>query len=252
MPGRLTESNSGPFTRRAIQPMAQRLGLDFDRSFFTPPRSDVETALDAYRCGCALLLPYATENGWVHSDLGDDLGRTAKRLAKAAKRALVSDRGPDAISLMAQRYTHEMAQSWLRSVTQLDSKDQLRESAVSAEAVSSIAAACWPVDAQWIDQQISEGESERFFDPDNPDAMIDLHAYAGRARATAAGVGMLLGDEAHEALDQLIRRVLSLDMLFDLITSERWNLQAVHLVNLRRPTPLSYADVIQNQAAAVQ
>jgi hypothetical protein len=98
--------------RSALEPMSQRLALDYRETFFTPPATDGEVALYAYRLGLSLLMPYTYPDGWAQTDSAARSGRQAKRSAKRTRAALLGPRGADAISLMTQGYAWEMAQLW--------------------------------------------------------------------------------------------------------------------------------------------
>lgn len=173
----------------------------------------------------------------------------ARRSAKRARVALLSPRGPDAISLMAQGYAWEMAQLWSRAAeTDLENRNELLESTRRGERVSELAAASWPVEAQAIRERVAEFEGMRYFDPDNADAMIDLHAYAGRVRAVTVALTCLLGEDSEEA-GAISLRILSVDGTFGLALGTDWNFEGDMLANLLQQDPLAYREMEQLRLA---
>ena len=44
--------------------MADRLGLDYETSFFTPPHIAEALAFETYRCGVSLLMGFTYPDGW--------------------------------------------------------------------------------------------------------------------------------------------------------------------------------------------
>lgn len=65
--------------RSVLEPMARRLGLDYGETFVTPPLTDGEIALYAYRLGLSLLMPYTYPDGWTQTD-SPAPGRPSKTL----------------------------------------------------------------------------------------------------------------------------------------------------------------------------
>ena len=236
--------------RSVLEPMAQRLSLDYVETFFTPPAADGEVALYAYRLGLSLLMPYTYPDGWTETDSTARSGRQAKRSAKRTRTALLSPRGPDAISLMAQGYAWEMAQLWSRAAeTDLENRSELLESTRRGERVSDLAAASWPVHAREIRERVAELEGMRYFDPDNPDAMVDLYAYAGRVRAVTVALAWLLGDDSEEA-GAMFFRIMTFDMTFGFALGTDWNFEGEMLANLLQQEPLAYREMEQLRLAA--
>jgi hypothetical protein len=230
--------------------MAQRLAVDYDESFFMPPATNGEIALYAYRIGLSLLMAYTYTDGWTQTDSTARSGRQARRSAKRTRAALLGPRGPDALSLMTQGYTWEMAQLWSRAgARDAENRSGLIESARRAEHVSELAADCWPVQAREIRERVAKFEDMRHFDPDNPDLKIDLHAYAGRARAVTVALVSLLGDESQDA-GALFFRIMSLDSTFASATATDWNFEGELLANLLHEEPLPYAAMLQRRNAA--
>ena len=105
----------GVWMGSALEPIARRLGLDYDETFFTRPAAEGEVALYAYRLGLSLLMPYTYPDGWTATDSSARSARQAKRSAKRTQAALLGPRGPDAISVMTQGYAWEMGQLWSRA-----------------------------------------------------------------------------------------------------------------------------------------
>lgn len=234
-----------------LEPMAQRLGLDYGETFFTPPGTEGEVAFYAYRLGLSLLMPYTYPDGWTETDSAARSGRQARRSAKRTRAALVGPRGPDAISLMTQGYAWEMAQLWSRAAaTDVENRSALLESARRAERVSELAANSWPVQAREIREDVARFEGMRYFDPDNPDAMIDLHDYAGRVRAVTVALVSLLGAESEEA-GAMLFRVMSFDGTFALAVATDWNFEGELLANVLHDEALSYREMSQLRNAAV-
>jgi hypothetical protein len=242
----------GEYMRAVLEPMARRVGVDQNATFFAPPASERETAFYAYRVGLSLLMAYTYPDGWTQSDLAPR-ARQAKRSARRARAALLSPRGPDAIALMSQGYAWEIAQSWWRSAEAAESVDeerQLRQSAGRAEHLSELVAKLWPVEAEHVRDRVAAAELERYFDPDSPDAMVDLRAYAGRARVNCIAVSLLVGEEAEEEVAAMRSRVMTFDILFDEGVLADWNFEGEHLANLLGDERLAYGEVVLLQNAA--
>jgi len=239
--------------RCALEPMAQRLGLDYDDSFFTPPSNAPEVALYAYRSGLSLLMTYTYVDGWIQTDSTARDRKSVKRSAKRVRAELLGPRGPDAISLMSQGYAREMGALWRRAVgVSEDERQKLLEFARRSEALGDLVAQYWPVDARPVSDRVAWAEERRYFDPDNPHAKVDLRTYSGRARATCAAVVVLVGEEAEEEVGAMLFRVMNFDLTFNTASWADWNFEADHLVNLLRDDPVSYSEVTASSNALHQ
>jgi hypothetical protein len=237
----------GDYMKRALEPMLRSVGLDFNNSFFNPPRSDPALAVDVYRCGLSLLMAFTETDGWPS---GNGSKKRARKAAKRFRAGLQSDHGPNAISHMAQGYAAEMAAFWRRAGNDstVDSGEalQLAKNADRSESLGKIAREYWPVtDPFNALKTIAEAEQHRFFDADNPDAMIDLRAYAGRVRATCEAVALALGDAVDDYNSLLIAPVMSLDLEFAAGLQADWIFQLDHWTNLLSSEPMSYCDFLQ-------
>lgn len=240
----------GEYMRRGLEPMAQRLQLDYEETFFTPPRTDAERAFYAYRCGESLVMSLTYPDGWATS--GDHRDRSARKARKAAKRArsALLTNGGNAISYMTQRYASEMADFWRRASDDCSDESEaeaLRDSARRSDNVSALAAEHWPIGDMFdvlplVDQVAAHARS--VFDPSR--AQIDLVAYAGRTHATAGAAALLLGPEFPEFQALVIAPVFALDITMAIALQADWGYELDVWTNLLSDEPLAYAEVVRS------
>jgi hypothetical protein len=250
--GRDRDVAVGDYMRRTLEPMLRHVDIDFNTSFFNPPRTDPALAVDVYRCGLSLLMAFTEPGGWSS---GRGSRKTARKAARRVRVGLHGERGPHAISHMAQGYAAEMGAFWRRAATAPTSYPdeilRLTDNANRSESLGKLAGEYWPVtDPFNALNSIAEAERHRFFDADNPDAMIDLLSYAGRVRATCEAVTLALGDAFEEYDSLLIAPVMSLDLEFASGLQADWVFQLEHWTNLLSDEPLSYCQFLQISNAA--
>jgi len=152
---------------------------------------------------------------------------------------------------MGQGYGREMGAFWRRASDSPEYQTEpwrLQESARRSEALGDLAGRYWPTsDPFGALEQIAKAEANRIFDPDNPDAMIDLRAYAGRARAASEAAALALGDGFEEYGSLLLAPVMDLDLDFASGTQADWTFQAETWANLVSDEPLAFGALMQIQ-----
>lgn len=151
-----------------------------------------------FRCGAQLLLAFTYPDAWPESAPGT--GGPKRMLRKAAKNLqamLDTDYGRDGISWMSQRYATAMAEIWRRAATSAEYAErttQLNARANASEELGRLAELAWPVSGgREVLHFIASAKARRFFDVENPHALIDLHAYTLRAEATAEALALAIG-----------------------------------------------------------
>jgi hypothetical protein len=228
--------------------MAASLGIDYAESFYAPPSSDEARVFNAYRCGHSLLMSFTYLDGWANATREK---RTARKAAKAFRAALLTTPGQNAVSHMTQGYAHEMADFWRRSASQSQDASEamgLEESAVRSDALGVLAAQRWPLtDPFGALDRISLYESQRTVDVDNPDAMIDLRSYFGRARVACGAVALALGPDVEPYTGLLYMPVAFLDLEFATGLQSDWVFQLEIWANLLRDEPRPYAEFMQSR-----
>jgi hypothetical protein len=240
---RETPAQFGDYMRRALEPMALSLGVEYEESFFGPPVTDQARVFDAYRCGLSLVMAFTYPDGWANASSEK---RLARKAAKALRAALLTPSGQDAISHMTQGYAHEMADFWRRAESGSDDPTEaagLQESAARSDALGVLAGQCWPVnDPFGALDHIALAESHRTVDVDNPDAMIDLRSYFGRARVACGAAALALGADVATYSGLLYMPVAFLDLMFATGLQSDWEFQLEIWANLLRDHRRPYAE----------
>lgn len=179
--GRRSVRSVGDYMRLGLEPMAQRLGVDYDESFFSPRQTPEARVFDAYRVGQSLLMFLSYPEGWLFGP--NPSKKLAKRAARAVHDSLVTESGRSAISHMTQGYAREMAALWRRAADEGGPDvipEQLTASARRSAELGTLAARFWRAeDPYGALDKIALYEGQRVADPDNPDAMIDMRGYYG-------------------------------------------------------------------------
>lgn len=247
-----TPEQVGNYIQHCVEPMAQRLGLDYHESIFDPPTSEEALALDAYRCGQSLLMTFTYPDGWPIAPALRDRrhSKLARKASKVFRDALLSERGPNAISYMTQGYAQEMAELWRRAANRSDDEVEttgLHEAAARSNALGEVTGRLWPVtDPFNALRTIEHFERQRVTDLDNPNAAIDLRAYFGRARVACSAVALALGDELENcAADFFYLAVSELHLEFAVALQHDWIFQAEIWHNLLSDEPAAYAEFLR-------
>ncbi len=201
--------SSGVLIRAALTPMAGRLGVDYDESFVTPPRTESAVALDVFRSACNLFVVLAEPDGWIGASRKD-----ARRVAKQVRAGLSEAGARDGVSFMAQNHCWATAEFWLRAAAKPENAEvaeQLRLSADEMGALAELAAKSWPVsDELGVLEEIDHAWRNPVYDRDNPEAMIDLRWYGDRVRATCGAAALTLGKHFANVSPIVVRPIYTL------------------------------------------
>jgi hypothetical protein len=237
----------GDYMRRSLEPMALRLGVDYDESFFSSPQTPEARVFDAYRVGQSLLMFLSYPEAWMFEP--NRSRKLAKRAAGAVHNSLVTDRGRSAISYMAQGYAGEMASLWRRAADGGGPDlipEQLKESARRSDELGTLAAGFWPVeDLHGALDKIALYEKQRVADPNNPDAMIDLNGYYGRVSVAFGAALIAIGADLEEFSHLAYLPVAFLDLQVASGLQHDWVFNAEIWQNLLSADPLSYGTFMQ-------
>jgi hypothetical protein len=241
---------SGRQTRRILEPVSKQLGVDYDHSYLAPPTSDAEIVMNALRCGAELLTPFASADGWPVDDFGRGISkRLANDAAKCVAAALEHEEGRDALSIMTQAYGQAVAATWRAAASQdeyRDVADQLMQSAASSERLADLVASTWPVEGYEAPlNEVARAEANRAYEPDNPDARVDLHNYAQQVRATADALAVAMSARFEEFQEAILGPVVEVHVGYSLRLSISWNFVGKSWSNLLSPDPVSQYDVTQ-------
>jgi hypothetical protein len=208
------------------------------------PTTEQALTLEALRCCSDLLVAFAYEDAWPASIRSErKLGRKATALIE---HAFGDDRGRDAISWAAQRYGNAMAESRRRVAGDEPSRaDALEATVATDEWLAGLVKPAWPVRADHEALAFARRCSQtRSYDPDAPDAPLDLHACADRAEATIEILCLAVWPSASDLEDVYVRWSYSFDLEFDAAILADWEHVShfwANLINpdLRRP----YGDI---------
>lgn len=252
---RRSDRKSGEYIRRALQPMADRLGLDYETSFFTPPHIAEALAFETYRCGVSLLMGFTYPDGWgTTTYLGDQAGgKLAKKTARQMRRALLGPTGPDAISQMAQEYARDVAEFWRETAETADPDDaaQLRRSAPRSEHLGELAAKYWPViDPHSVLKRLDTTTHERLADLASFDRTAKTAARRIDAACRAAAIALAPEFETYEPL--LVGPVVTVNMELAAGLQQDWAFNLDHWTNLMLDEPLSYYELLAAQQAQLE
>jgi hypothetical protein len=237
--------NTGKFQASVVEPMAKHLGLDYHRSFLTPPRSDEQRALDGYRIGATLLSHYAAPEWWSICEIDAPSARDQKRLASAARKALLSERGRGAVSLVAAGYSEYWGIK-LRDTASHAPADDPRDYlgfAKGADDFSALLARRWPVYATAEKLEALGASEERIPVSDNP-AVTDYEDYGWSVHSHAVAVLYLLPDDA-PAREWILAKVRRFDLAFLVALRTTWQAEGERLLNLLVPEPVAMAQTYQ-------
>jgi len=233
--------------------MATELGVDYDMSMFQPPATEAEYVLATLRCGHMFLMSYTYADGWPRDDelTGGLSKREARKASAQVRSALQSRDGMDAVAVMAVNYGRAYAELSRRAAEDpeyADRRDSLVATAMNSDALAICVEAAWAVtdDYYGARAQVAEAETGRLYDPDNPDALVDLRAYAMRTRAVIEPVAMCLGERLQE-FNGILGPLYHLHMAHSVATLSDWNYVGEFWVNLLRAEPIAWHEVIEAQ-----
>jgi hypothetical protein len=152
---------------------------------------------------------------------------------------------------MTQGYAHEMAELWRRAAESgeegLDPQ-QLRESAARSDALGKLAGERWPVnDPSGALALVALCERQRIADIDNPDAMVDLRAYFGRARVAFGAAAIALGPDLEEFQTFIYAPIAFLDLEVATGLQHDWVYQGEIWQNLLSDEPRPYIEFMRSQ-----
>jgi hypothetical protein len=234
----------GEYVSAVLAPMGRRLGVDYDEAYLTAPRTDSERVFGALRCGQQLLMNFTRAEGWP-DDSGGGLGVSQRSRRKAAKqfaRALRTEDGHDAIAWLAQSYGEAMAQTWRDAAgPEADPEPDLPG---ASEALSELVRTAWPVnDYHGVLPKIERAEERRLFNPDNPEAMVDLGAYALRAGIMARAVALTMGASYEQFAFEITAPLYSLHMTYSVGMLADWARVAPYWANVLHTDALPYYDL---------
>jgi hypothetical protein len=236
----------GEYIAGALEPMFDRLGVDYTTSMFTPPATEEALTAEVYRCGLNLVMTFTYSDGWGVTQGDRRIRRQARKAAKVVRAGLHEDYGRDAISHMAQGFARETAALWRRVVTDAGARAELVRNAERSEGLGELAGDYWPVRDEFeVLPSMANTAEHRFFKLDNPDAMIDVRATAGRTQAACEAAALALGWRFEEFDSLVIRPVMALNLELGLMILTDWNLELEQWRNLLSDEPVEYAAVMQ-------
>lgn len=230
----------GAYVSAVLAPMGNRLGVDYYEAYLTAPRTDAERVFGALRCGHQLLMNFTRAEGWPDKSMGGLGGskRTRRKAAKHFARALQTEDGHDAIAWLAQSYGEAMAQTWRESA------EPDLDLAGASDTLVAMVRSAWPVsDYYGVLSQIERAEEGRFFDPHNPDAVVDLAAYALRAGIMARAVALTMGSSFEQFVFEITAPLYSLNLTYSVGMLADWAQVAPYWANLLHADALSYYEL---------
>jgi hypothetical protein len=81
-------------------------------------------------------------------------------------------------------------------------------------------------------KEMASAESHRFYDPENPDAMIDLRDYAARAGVTSQALALTVGSQFPTYERIIIDPVMNLNLTFSTHSLANWSVITQYWANL--------------------
>jgi hypothetical protein len=246
--------SSGRFARRILEPVAIDLGVDYNGAHFTPPTTDAERAFAGLRCGEQFLHGFTNADEWPVDDFGGGITkRQARKAAAYLEKALERDEGRDALSMMTRGYGHEMATAWRLAAQQDEDRERaarLETSAAASEQLAELVGQHRPVRGYELAlERVAKAERRRSYDPDNPDALIDLHSYGRRMRVIADALAVAFSARFDDFAEAILGPVYSYHVQHDILVLSDWNHVATFWSNLLASEPLSHSDVLDLVAA---
>ncbi len=252
--------NAGLLIRAAIEPMAQHLSVDYDDSYSAPPSTNEERVVYALRCGLSAIIDYAYPDQWEEMSPEGTLNkRGCRKAAKYVQEALQRQEGQEGIGWAAQGLGRAMADFWRRAAdpstetgSEVSEEDRpgLIVSASYSQSISELIVHDFSVeDPHEVLKEMASAEAHRFYDPENPDAMIDLRDYAARAGVISQALALTMGPEfpTYDAI--IINPVMTLNLTFSTHSLVNWTIISQYWANLWTTEPLGYEEMTQVIAA---
>lgn len=154
---------------------------------------------------------------------------------------------------MAANFGRAQAEIWRRAAAtpeHRDRADAFEATAAASEALAGMVADAWPVeDDFWgVRAKVEQAHRDRDYDPDNPDAMIDLHTYGLRVRAVIEPVAMCLGED-FDRFPEILFPLYRLRLRHSALMQHDWSYVLGVWANFLRPEPLPYFAVLESAGA---
>jgi hypothetical protein len=251
----------GGLIRAAIEPMARHVRVDYDDSYSAPPSTNEERVVYALRCGLSAIIDYAYPDQWeAISPEGTLNKRGCRKAAKHVQAALQAPEGQEGIGWAAQGLGRAMADFWRRAAdpttragSEVSEEDWpgLIVSASYSESVSELIVQDFSAeDPHEVLTEMASAESHRFYDPENPDAMIDLRDYAARAGVISQALALTVGPEFPTYERIIVDPVMNLNLTFNTHSLANWSVITQYWANLWKAPVLGYEEMTQVIAAA--
>ncbi len=240
--------------------MAGHLGVDYDASYSAPPTTNDERVMYALRCGLSLVIDYGYPDQWrlISAD-GALSNRDCRKAAKYVQEALQAPEGQEGIAWAAQGYGRAMSDFWRRAADPMTrtgnavpeaDRAGLVISAGYSKSVAELIVQVFSVeDPHEVLKEMASAEAHRFYEPENPDAMMDLRDYAARAGVIMQALALTVGPRfpAYEAL--IIGPVMSLNLALDVPTHVNWAIVGDYWANLWKEPVVGYEEMTEVVAA---
>jgi hypothetical protein len=236
--------------------MARHLGVDYDASYSAPPATNEERVVYALRCGLSVIIDYAYPDQWeAMSPEGTLNKRGCRKAARYVQEALSRPEGQEGIGWAAQGLGRAMADFWRRAADPTtetgsevpeEARSGLLISASYSQSVSELIAQDFSVeDPHEVLKEMASAEAHRFYDPANPDAMIDLQDYAARAGVISQALALTMGPvfPTYDAI--IINPVMNLNLTFNTHSLVNWTIVGRYWANLWKTPVLGYEQMTQ-------
>lgn len=247
--------NAGLLIRAAIEPMARHLSIDYDASYSAPPTTNEERVLYALRCGLSLIIDYAYPDQWELLS-GEALSKRAcRKAAKYVQQALQEAEGQEGIGWAAQGYGRAMADFWRRAADPMTrtgnavleaDRPGLLISASYSESLSELIVQDFSVeDPHEVLKEMADAEASRTYDPENPDAMMDLRDYAARTGVIMQALALTMARDFPSYEELITAPVAMLNPFLDVPAHANWAIVGEYWTNLWKEPVLGYAEMGQ-------
>ncbi len=247
--------NTGLLMRAALEPMARHLSVDYDDSYSASPTTNEERVLYALRCGLSLVIDYAYPDQWEMLSDGELSKRACRKAARYVQEALQRPEGQEGIGWAAQGYGRAMAKFWRRAADPMtrtgnavleETRPGLLISASYSESLAELIGQDFSVeDPHEVLKEMASAEAHRSYDPENPDAMMDLRDYAARFGVTMQALALTMGPEFPSFEEMITAPVVRLNPFLDVSTHANWAIVGEYWVNLWQVPVLGYEEMTQ-------